>query len=49
MNEKLADSALLKLYLNIQDSGMTGVSEHESAINMELPTTDVKVGNAPAN
>ena len=49
LNKKLADSALLKLYLNIQDSGMTSVSEHETADNMELTTADVKVGNEPAN
>ena len=47
MNKKLADSTLLKLYLNIQDSGTTDVSEHDSSIKMELPNTDVKVGNLP--
>ena len=48
MNKKLADSALLKLYLNIQDRSTTDIPEHDSSIKMELPNTEVKVGNLPA-
>ena len=40
--DKLADSALLKLYLNIQDSITPDTPEHEGSVSVKTPLVSLK-------